>query len=478
MTTYRPDTSLIRFFDNLAPRRDYWIAKNKYYYDQLEKLYKSKVRENSEVLDIGCGTGNLLHSLSPKHGEGIDFSFEMIKIAQNKYPRLKFKLMDAHQLEYKRTFDYVLLCNLVGYADDVWQVFRELKKISRKDTEIIITNYNYLWQPVMELAEKLHLKMPDHIQNWLPQEFIEHFLKLNGFEVIKKGKFLHLPFYIPVISTFVNKILADIPFIRRFGMIEYLVAKPSQDFGEKIDDATVSVIVPTYKEAGNIETIIRRMPLIGLNTELIFVDLPAGDGTSDKIKFEMKRYRGKIKIRYISQSSKTGKMGAVRLGVSHAHGDIILIFDADVTVPPEDLTKFYLTLIEKRADFVNGTRLVYPTEKGAMRFINHMGNTFFAKLFSWGLGQHFTDTLCGTKGFWKKDFLKFEKEMTSYDKIDRFGDFYLLLSSYRCNLKIAEVPVRYKTRRYGDTKLNRINNGLRFLTIFLLFLWNYKIKQR
>lgn len=471
-------TSIEKFFDNLAPERDYWIAKNKYYYSQLFNLHKWLVEKGSIVLDIGCGTGDLLSSVLPKNGVGIDASFEMVKRATKKYPHYKFQVMDAHHLELKEQFDYILLSNLVGYLDDIWQVLRNLRKVSHERTRIIITNYNYLWQPLMAFSEKLHLKMPDRIQNWLPQQFIEHFLYLCGFEVVKKGKYLHIPIDIPYFSNPLNKIFSNLPLIDRFGLIEYIVARPSTLPDYHMKDTTVSVIVPTYKEAGNIKTIVERMPHVGTKTELIFVDLPGGDGTKEAIQKAIKDYKGRLSITYVQQEKKTGKIGALRLGVKNSQGQIIIIYDADVTIPPEDIEKIYLALLERKGEFINGTRLVYPTEKGAMRFLNHLGNTLFANLFTWGLGQHFTDTLCGTKGFWREDFYHFEDIKTKYDNLDRYGDLYLLLSAYRKNLKIAEVPLRYKIRRYGDTKMDRFKNGFQFLLMFIYFLWHVRIMKK
>lgn len=478
MANYAAKESLIKFFDELAPKRDYWISKNAYYYRELENLHRRFVKNGKSVLDIGCGTGNLLASVSPAKGVGIDASFEMVKIAARKFPNFSFRVMDGHHIEINQKFDYIIMSNLVGYADDIWKILRELRKVCRPNSQIMITNYNYLWQPVMAVCEKLGLKMPDKIQNWLPQEFIKHFLYLCGFKVKKSGKFLHIPIYIPLLSRLLNNFLQKVPVINRFALVEYIVAKPYADWGGlKNKDTSVSVIVPTYEEAGNIKNIIERLPQIGNKMELIFVDLPGQDKTGQVIEEAIKTYQGTMQIMYVRQTQKNGKLGALRMGINKAIGKIIIIYDADMTVPPEDIEKVYLALLERKGDFVNGTRLVYPTEKGAMRFINHMGNTFFARLFSWSLGQHFTDTLCGTKGFWRKDFMDFEKTKVSYDNLDLFGDFYLILSAYKKKLKIAEVPVRYKTRRYGDTKMNRLKNGIRFLTMFLNFFWNYKISE-
>ncbi len=476
--SYTPSSEkLKKFFDNLAVKREYWIKKNYYYYQQVYRLHQWFIPSGNSVLDIGCGTGKLLAAVKPSTGLGIDASFEMVKIATKKHPRFSFKVMDAHSLSLKQTYDYIILSNLVGYLEDIWQVMRELKKVCHGRTRIVITNYNYLWQPVISLAEKMKLKMPDLVQNWLPQDSIEHFLYLNGFEVIKSGKYLHIPVNIPYVSNITNNILANIPLINRLGLIEYIVARPVF-CEERAFAVSVSIVVPTFQEAGNIKNIVERMPQIGKKTELIFVDLPGSDTTGDIIKETIKKYKGNLHIKYVRQSQKSGKAGAIRLGVGRATGQIIIIYDADMTVPPEDLQKVYLALLEKKADFVNGTRMVYPTERGAMRFLNLLGNTTFAHLFTWALGQHFTDTLCGTKGFWREDFMDFEKTKSCFYDYDFFGDFYLILSAYRKNLRIAEVPVRYKTRRYGDTKMNRFKNGIRFLVTFLHFFWFYKILHR
>lgn len=470
-------TSLHDFFDQLAPDRDYWMKKNAWYYDELLRLHRWLIPPSRSILEIGCGTGDLLAGVSAKEKEGVDFSFEMVKIAQRKYPNVRFQVMDAQRLEFNRTFDYVILSNLVGYVDDIWQVFRELRKVCHADTRIIITNYNYLWQPLFSLAQSTGQKMPDRIQNWLPQRFLEHFLMLGGFEVVKKGKYLHVPTTVPGAQA-VNDVLANTPLLRQTGLIEWCVARPVFFREKEPVSVPVSIIIPTHEEAGNIQTIVQTMPDLGKNTEVLFVDLPGQDDTAKTIRDTLKQYDGPVTFRYIEQKEKTGKIGALRLGVRKAKGDMILIYDADCTVPAADLEKCYLALVEKKAEFVNGTRMVYPTEKGAMRFFNHIGNWVFAVLFTWALDQHLTDTLCGTKGFWRKDFLDFEKHAASYDRLDRFGDLYLLCSAYRKNLKIAEVPVRYKTRRYGDTKMQRFSNGWLFFRQFLFFLWEYKIRRK
>jgi SAM-dependent methyltransferase len=474
--THQPHSqSIPLFFDTIAGTRDYWRQKNAYYYDQLTGLHRHFIPKGKRILEVGCGTGDLLAALSPSYGVGIDASHEMIKLATKKYPKQLFRVMDAEHIDVHETFDWIILSNLIGYVDDIWQVLQELQKVSGPQTRILITNYNYFWQPVFTLAEHLHQKMPDRIQNWLPQGFIDHFLGLTGFETVESGKYLHIPINLGFIGENLNRMFSVLPFFWRSGLIEYSVVRPTFLFEKSLPGASVSVIVPTHEEAGNVEAIVDRMPKIGSKTELIFVDLPGKDGTAAKIHALKKTYNGPIDIGLVVQKEKTGKVGALRLGIQKASGDIILIYDADLTVPPDDLIKFYDTLIKGKAEVVNGTRLVYPTEKGAMRFLNHIANTLFAWGFTWALKQHFTDTLCGTKGFWKTDFLAFEQSATKSVLRDRYGDFLVLLGAYRLGKKIAEVPVRYKTRRYGDTKLNRFTNGWQFLRIFLEFVYFEKL---
>lgn len=473
--THLRSQSLPAFFDTIAPSRDYWRGKNSYYYRNLELLHRTFIPPLARVLEIGCGTGDLLWSLRPKYGVGIDASFEMIKRASQKYPKLTFSVMDAEHLNLTETFDYIILNNLIGYTEDIWQVFSKLQSVCTPKTRIIITNYNFFWQPFLSIGEFLKLKMPDRIQNWLPQGFTAHFLSLTGFEVIHSGKYLHLPFDLGIVGNWINRILSLMPLLWRFGVIEYSIVRPTFFFEKPFPDTSVSIIVPTHEEAGNVESIIDQIPKIGTKTELIFVDLPGNDGTAGRIKSLMKTYKGPLSLALVEQTVRSGKVGALRLGVKKATGKIILIYDADLTVPPGDLPKFYQALLTGKGELINGTRLVYPTEKGAMRFLNHIANTLFAWGFSWALHQHFSDTLCGTKGFWKEDFIEFEKTMTPLEQKDQYGDFYLLLGAYRRGKKIAEVPVRYKTRRYGDTKIDRFKNGLTFLAIFLEFVYREKL---
>jgi hypothetical protein len=140
-----------------------------------------------------------------------------------------------------------------------------------------------------------------------------------------------------------------------------------------------------------------------------------------------------------------------------------MILDADLTVAPEDLPKFYNALVENHGEFVNGSRLVYPMEKQAMRFLNLLGNKFFSMMFTYLLDQKFKDTLCGTKVLYRSDYEKLAANRAYFGEFDPFGDFDLIFGAAKQNLKIVEMPIRYAERTYGDTNIHRWRHGLLLL---------------
>ncbi|MEW6679977.1 MAG: glycosyltransferase [bacterium] len=462
----------IKYFDKIATERDKWKKKNRYYYQELEKLIGFIVSKDSSVLEIGCATGDFIGHLKPKKGVGIDISVEMIKIAKEKYLEYEFLVDDAEDLHINEKFDYVIMSDLIGHLDDVWQAFRELQKVTKKETRVIITYYNYLWEPILKLGEIFGLKMKEYHQNWLCLSDIENLLALNGYEVIRSGYRLLFPKWIPLISFIFNRFLAYLPLIKNFCLIEYVVAKEG-DRKIKLEDYSCSVIIPTKNEAGNIEGAIKRTPNMGKETELIFVDGHSRDGTIEKIE-EIRRLYPEKNIKLIFQDG-VGKKDAVMKGLDSASGDILFILDSDLTVPPEDLSKFYLAISEGKGEFINGSRLVYPLEKDSMRFLNKIANRAFGLMFSFLLEQRITDTLCGTKVLFKRDYERIKENQRFFGDFDPFGDFDLFFGSAKLNLKIVEVPVRYKPRTYGKIKIQRFRHGLLLLKMAFIGLKKFKL---
>ena len=447
---------LAKFFDKHAKQRDNWIRKNRYYNKDIINLFRFLIKNNSSIMEIGCGTGEMLNILRPKDGLGIDLSPNMVELASKKFKHLNFKSVDAEKLDINKKFDYILLVDTIGYFKDLQNSFRNLRKSCKPETRLIITYYNQLWEPFLKLFEKLGLKMKEPFQNWLSHKDIQNLLYLSDFEVVKKGERLILPKYIPLISTLFNKYLAKLPLIRKLCLVNYIVARPLGLRNEK--EYSCSVIIPAMNEEGNIERALKEMPRLCKDMEIIFIEGGSKDNTYKEIKRVAKKYEKEWDINYMQQDGK-GKGDAVRKAFDVAKGDILMILDADLTVPPKDLSKFYKTITEDKGEFINGSRLVYPMGKEAMRTLNLLGNKMFSMMFTWLLGQRFKDTLCGTKVMYKNDYKELKKNRKYFGNFDPFGDFDLIFGASKLNLKIVEVPIRYRDRTYGHTNISRFSHG-------------------
>ncbi|MBW1826251.1 MAG: glycosyltransferase [Deltaproteobacteria bacterium] len=451
-------------FNALADRRQYWRTRNSYYYNDQERYFRFLVSEGLSILELGCGTGDLLNSLKPKRGVGIDFSRKMIDIAKKRFPHLEFHTADIEQMEgWDETFDVLIISDVVGHLMDLEETFRRLHIFCRRDTRIIISYYNFLWEPILKIGEKFKLKMPQQYQNWLASDDICNLLSLAHFQVVKSEFRLLVPKKIPWFSNFVNRYFAPLPGLKKLSLCQYVIARPIKK-KEKREFST-TILIPCKNERGNIESAIKRIPPFGNHQEIIFVDGHSTDGTQEEVNRIIAAYPEKD-IRLILQDGE-GKGDAVRKGFAAAKEDILMILDADLTVPPEDLPKFYRALAENQGEFINGCRLVYPMEKQAMRFLNYIGNKFFSLMFTWILNQRFKDTLCGTKALLKKDYEKIQADRSYFGNFDPFGDFDLIFGAIKQNLKVIEIPIRYQERTYGRTNISRFFHGWLLLKMTL-----------
>jgi SAM-dependent methyltransferase len=456
------------YFDGIALSRQGKRRLNRYYWNDITGFCNYFSHEDSSVLEVGCGTGELLAGISAKRKLGIDFSPAMIKTAQAQYPGIEFKVMAAEEMCLDEKFDLIILSNLIGYLDDIQQVLQEVRKVCHEHTKIIITYYNYLWEPLLKFAEKVGLKTPSPKQNWLTLHDINNLLSISGFDVYRNAKRMIFPLYIPLLSTFLNKYVAKFPFFRFFSINFFTFAKPMLIPEEVVYSKkySVSIVIPARNESGNIENAITRLPNFGKHQEIIFIEGNSTDDTWAKIQEIQKKYSATHDIKIGRQNAK-GKADAVREGYAMATGDILMILDADLTVPPEDLPKFYDAMASGKGDFINGSRLVYPMEKEAMRFLNLLGNRFFSWAFTWLLEQRFKDTLCGTKVIFRSDYYKLVKNKKYFGDFDPFGDFDLIFGAHKLNLKIVEIPIRYRERTYGSTNISRFRHGLILLRMCL-----------
>lgn len=457
------DTRNLEYFEAIAPKRKKIRNRHRYYWNDITNYVQYFVHENSSVLEVGCGTGEMLHELVAAKKTGIDYSEAMIAQAKASYPELDLRVMNANNIQLEGTYDVIILSNLIGFVDDIQHVFLEIKKVCHPNTKVIVSFYNTTWEPFLGLAEKLGLKTKSPQQNWLTHFDINNLLYLAGFDVYRQVRRMLIPFNIPIVSYITNKYLAKLPILRSLCINLYSFAMPYPNSEKDVDSRySVSIVIPARNESGNIENAILRMPKFSNHQEIIFVEGNSTDDTWDTIQKIKQKYDHSHDIKITQQTGK-GKGDAVRKGFGMATGDILMILDADLTMPPEELPKFYNAIAGYKGDFINGSRLVYAMDEKAMRFLNRLGNKFFSQAFTWLLEQKFRDTLCGTKVLFRKDYEKLIINRKFFGDFDPFGDFDLLFGAYKLNLKIVEIPIRYKDRTYGDTNISRFKHGFMLL---------------
>ena len=426
----------------------------RYYQQLLRRQYAFWVPPGLRVLEVGCGLGDLLAAVKPARGVGVDFSPAMIALAQSRHPELHFQVADAAAAGGEEKFDYIVLVDLVNDLPDVQAVFERLRAAAHPRTRLVVSFFNNLWRPVLNLGAKLGLKSPTLQQNWLSADDIHNLLHLAGWEVIKTEPRILWPLRIPLWSWFCNRWLAPLlPFLCfTVGVIARPKPQPAPDLQYRC-----SVVIPARNEAGNIEEAVRRTPEMGHGTEIIFIEGHSTDDTWNAIQRVAAKYPQRA-IKVLKQQSR-GKGGAVREAFAAATGDLLFILDADLTMPPEELPKFYEVARSGTAEFVNGVRLVYPMEDQAMQFLNMVANKAFGLTFSWLLGQKIKDTLCGTKVLFRTDYEAIARNRSYFGDFDPFGDFDLLFGAAKLNLRMVDLPIRYRARTYGSTNIHRWRHG-------------------
>jgi SAM-dependent methyltransferase len=427
---------------------------DRYYQQLLRKQYAFWVPPGLRVLEVGCGLGDLLAAVKPARGVGVDFSPAMIALARERHPELEFQVADAAEAPAAGEFDYILLADLVNDLPDVQAVFERLQSVAHPRTRLVVSFFNNLWRPVLHAAAKLGLKSPTLLQNWLSTDDVKNLLLLAGWEVIKTDARILWPARLPFWSWFCNRWLA--PLLPPFCFTIGLVARPKPR-PVPASQYRCSVVIPARNEAGNIEDAVRRTPEMGQGTEIIFIEGHSTDDTWGEIQRVAAKYPQRT-IKVLKQQSQ-GKGGAVREAFAAATGDLLFILDADLTMPPEELPKFYEAARSGTAEFVNGVRLVYPMEEQAMQFFNMVANKLFGLTFSWLLGQKIKDTLCGTKVLFRADYEAVAKNRAYFGDFDPFGDFDLLFGAAKLNLRMVDLPIRYRARTYGQTNIHRWRHG-------------------
>lgn len=442
--------------DDITPQRIKWIEGNSYYYRQLLSNLKFIIDANSKVLHIRCSIGYVLNELNPALGVGVDDSPQQIEEAKKRYPHLQFIQQSAEEeLPIDEKFDYVLISSVEDIVD-LKAVLDSIKKNCSPATRIIILHYNFLWNPLVKLAEKLNMKLPQRFHNWITFNDLKTFLTHSGYDEVINRRFILSPFNIPLLGYLLNRFFARLPFFSLFTMMRLTVARIQFSSDEEY---SVSVVIPCRNEAGNIEEAVKRIPKLGKHVEIIFGDDKSTDGTPDIVRKMIQKYPEKD-IKLVNSPGICKAMN-VWTCFDHATCDVLMILDADLTVVPEELPYFYEAIKKHRGEFINGSRLVYPMHNNAMPFFNTVGNKFFSLAFSYILDTPIKDTLCGTKVLFRKDFEKIKLLRGKWGVEDRWGDYELIFGAAKQHLKIIDLPVHYYERTYGETKMTgRVKNGL------------------
>jgi SAM-dependent methyltransferase len=462
---------VVSFFNEFAGVEAKWRRRNATYHRLIAQIMRSMVPQGRKVLEIGTGAGDLLAALRPEEGVGVDLSPAMVELARERHPHLCFEVGAGETTALDKTFDYIVLSDVVPYVYDLLRLFERARVHSNARTRVIINSYSPMWRPLLGFAERLRLKPRKPIRNWVSPADIRNLLALSGFEVVSTSTRILLPKWVPLLTFLLNTTVANIWPFNRFCVSYWIVARPA---AEPLGELGVSVICACRNEAGHVPHVVERLPSMGTETELIFVEGGSTDDTRAVIEREIERHP-ELDISLLSQKGE-GKGDAVRAGFAVAKHEALMILDGDLTVRPEDLPKFYEALVANRGELINGSRLVYDMERGSMRFLNMLGNKAFSLIFRAITGQHVKDTLCGTKVLHREDYASIAAARSFFGDFDPFGDFDLLFGAARLNLKIIDLPVRYGARSYGTTNISRFRHGLLLMRMSAFAYAKFRVK--
>jgi SAM-dependent methyltransferase len=467
-------TAILAHFEKYAASRAEWVRRAAFFHREDEAYLRFLIPPGMRVLEIGCGIGDTLAALQPSFGVGLDFSPAMIDVAVKRHPNLRFHVGDVEDpatiAAIGETFDYILVQDTIGLLVDCQKFFEQLHSLCTRNTRLVVGYFSHLWQPILKLAELMSLRMPYPSQNVLAPADVGVLARLADFDPVKSEQRVLLPVSVFGFGRTVNRFISVLPGFRFFALRHYTVCRSMLVADDALRSATV--VIPARNERGNIEPAIRRIPQFCDDLEIIFIEGHSGDGSFEEIE-RVKAAYPQIDIKAMRQVGK-GKADAVFTAFDVARGDVLMILDADLTMPPEQLPKFWDAIRSGKGEFINGSRLVYPLEDDAMRFLNLIANKLFSYLFSWLLNQRYTDTLCGTKVMRRSDYYRLKAGKAYFGDFDPFGDFDLIFGASKLNLKSIDLPIRYAARTYGETQISRFRHGILLLKMVIFAFFKIK----
>jgi SAM-dependent methyltransferase len=427
----------------------------------ISGVLRRLIPDDARVLELGVGGGHLLASLPNRVRDGIDILPEAVEAARRRDPAMRIRLADALTFSSPDRYDAIVSDRLIHSVPDVQRALHNMVAHLEEDGRIYLTCFNFLWGLPLDVASRLGFRARSPEENCFSETTLDNLFALAGLETVHFADNILFPIDIPAL----NQIVARLPAFSSGALYRTYVLRRYRV--RRDPNSTVSVVIPARNEAGNIADAVARTPLMGGGTEIVFVEGGSTDSTWDTIQRTIRSYKGPLKLKAVKQTGK-GKGDAVRIGFDRATSAMLMILDADLTMPPEELPKFFDAMVSGITDYVQGTRMIYPMEDEAMRTLNRLGNAFFAQAFSFLLDQPIKDTLCGTKVIWKTDYERLARGRGYFGALDPFGDFDLIFGARKLNLKIMEVPIRYKSRVYGETNISRFRDGALLLRMTAL----------
>ncbi len=354
--------------------------------------------------------------------------------------------------------DVILFNGNFNHSIDIQGLLETVRPHIGRRGRVVVALYTWYFAWLFRLADRFGLRQGPPIITFVTQADLDQLARLAGFELVRLRPVVYMPWHFFGIGTLLNVVMPAVPGLRWLSLVTVAVLRPK--IPSERERPSLTIVIPARNERGNIENALQRMPDFGASTEVIFVEGHSSDGTWEEIQRVASLWDGRagLRVRALQQVGK-GKADAVRLGFSRATGDVLTILDADLTMPPEKLTRFYDAYCQGAADFVNGTRLVYPMEGEAMRFLNRLGNVFFARMLSFVLDVRLGDSLCGTKLVSRLDYERFVRWRQDFGDFDPFGDFELLFPAAVLGTGIIDIPVYYRARTYGTTNIRRFRDG-------------------
>jgi hypothetical protein len=368
----------------------------------------------------------------------------------------------------------VLLNGNLNRELNIQDLLMRIRAGMSRTSRVVVVSYNPYLALLYRLTTWLGLRQAEQNTTFVTLTDLRNLARLSGFEIVRVRPCVAFPWRMLGVGSAINALLSILPFFRWRALVHVITLRPVGVDGER---PSLSAVIPARNERGNIEEALRRMPDLGTRIEILFVEGGSSDGTWEEIQRVAAAWRDRFAIKTLQQTGR-GKNDAVRMGFAHATGDLLTILDADLSMPPELLVQFYEAWVRGLADFINGSRLVYPMEGNAMRFLNRIGNVFFAKALSYVLDTAIGDSLCGTKLFARHDYARMTAWRRDFGEFDPFGDFELLFPAAVLSLGVIDVPVRYRARSYGSTNINRFRDGSVLLKMTLLGWWRIKSAAR